>query len=271
MEASAAVRGVRSRLGSEAEARTLVAHVLGVDPSRLVLAGPLDQRQETELALLVERRVAGEPIQHLTGVSHFRTVSAVVGPGVFVPRPETEAMVGWVLQQLRASDRVVELCAGSGVVSLALAAEGPPLEQWAVELDPEAVAYLIRNTDGSGIVAVEGDMATALTELAGTIDLVVANPPYVPLEAWESVPADVRDHDPHLAVFSGQDGLDAMRVLAEAAARLLKPGGVLAAEHAEVQHESVMDLFAAHGAYDHVRDHKDLNDRWRFVTMIRRG
>ncbi|HEY8664797.1 MAG TPA: peptide chain release factor N(5)-glutamine methyltransferase, partial [Propionibacteriaceae bacterium] len=97
----------------------------------------------------------------------------------------------------------------------------------------------------------------------------VVNPPYVPLDAWESVPPDVRDHDPQLAVFSGADGLDALRVVADVAARLLRPGGLLAAEHAEAQHESVLALYARHGSYDTVRDHRDLTGRWRFVTARR--
>jgi len=271
MDTSAAVRSVRERLGSEAEARTLVAHVLDVAPSRLVLSPGLDAAAMATLDGLVSRRAAGEPLQHLTGVAHFRTVTVAVGPGVFVPRPETESMVGWCLDHVRAGDRVVELCSGSGVVSLAMAAESPGLEQWAVELSPDAVGYLLRNLSGSGVAAVEADMAVALPHLDGTVDLVVANPPYVPLEAWESVPADVRDHDPHLAVFSGLDGLDALRVLADAAARLLRPGGVVAAEHAEVQHEAVVELFGRHGAFDAVRDHRDLNQRWRYVTAVRRA
>ena len=269
MEAAAAVRSVRETLGSDAEARTLVAHVLGIPPSRLLLAPALDDADAERLAGLVARRAAGEPLQHVTGVSHFRTVSVEVGPGVFVPRPETETMVGWCLERIEPGQRVVELCAGSGVVSLAIATELPGLEQWAVELSPDAVTYMVKNLAGTSVTPVEGDMADSLQGLDGSVDLVIANPPYVPLEAWESVPADVRDHDPHLAVFSGQDGLDAMHVLADAAARLLKPGGILAAEHAEVQHESVVALFASHGSYGEVRDHKDLTDRWRFVTAVR--
>ncbi len=270
MDATAAVVTVRSRLRSEAEARTLVAHVLGVPVSRLLVAPPLDPAATARLEALVARRVAGEPLQHLTGVAHFRTVSVAVGPGVFVPRPETETMTGWCLERVAPPDRVVELCAGSGAISLALAAEAPGLEQWAVELSGEAVAYLGRNLAGTGVTVVEGDMADALPELDATVDLVVANPPYVPLEAWESVPPEVRDFDPHLALFSGPDGLDAMRVLADAAARLLRPGGLLAAEHAEVQHDAVVDLLAGHGAFDRVRDHRDLTDRWRYVTAVRR-
>ena len=177
--------------------------------------------------------------------------------------------LSWCLEQVRTGSRVVELCAGSGAISKALAIEGPALDQWALELWPDAIPYLVANLDGTDVRVVEGDMADGLHELDGTVDLVVVNPPYVPLDAWESVPADVRDHDPELAVFSGVDGLDALRVVADVAARLLRPGGLLAAEHAEVQHEPVVELYARHGRFDTVRDHRDLVGRWRFVTARR--
>ena len=273
--ASAAVRRAAQALADsgsaspDAEARTLVAHVAGVEPGRLPLADPLDDDALEALDRAVARRVAGEPVQHITGVAHFRTTSLVVGPGVFVPRPETETMAGWCLEQVPAGSRVVELCAGSGAISRALAIEGPGLDQWALELAPDAIPYLMTNLDGTNVRVVEGDMASCLHELDGTVDLVVVNPPYVPLDAWESVPADVRDHDPELAVFSGADGLDALRVVAEVAARLLRPGGLLAAEHAEVQHAQVVELYARHGCFDTVRDHQDLVGRWRFVTARR--
>jgi release factor glutamine methyltransferase len=277
LAAGAAVRRAAQALAAsgsaspEAEARTLVAHVAHIEPGRLPLAGPLDDDTLTALDVAVGRRVAGEPVQHITGVAHFRTTSLNVGPGVFVPRPETETMVGWCLEQVSAGWRVVELCAGSGAISRSLWLEGPGLAQWALELSPEAVPYLRTNLKGTGVDVVEGDMADGLSELDGTVDLVVVNPPYVPLDAWESVPADVRDHDPALALFSGGDGLDALRVVARVAARLLRPGGLLAAEHAEVQHTDVVDLYARDGRYDTVRDHRDLAGRWRFVTARRLG
>lgn len=273
--ASAAIRRAAKALedsGSvspDAEARTLVSHVIGVDQGRLLLVDPLDDEDLAALDLAVARRIAGEPVQHITGVAHFRTTTLVVGPGVFVPRPETERMVGWCLDQVSAGTRVVELCAGSGAISKALSVEKPGLDQWALELDPSAVSYLSTNLSGTQVRVIEGDMADGLHELDGTVDLVVVNPPYVPLEAWESVPPDVRDHDPELAVFSGMDGLDAMRVVADVAARLLRPGGLLAAEHAEVQHSQVVELYVRHGGYDAVRDHKDLVGRWRFITARR--
>jgi release factor glutamine methyltransferase len=255
----------------QAEARTLVAHVAGVELGRLPLASDLTDVQVAALDEAVTRRCGGEPLQHITGIAWFRTTSLTVGPGVFVPRPETETMTGWCLEHLQRGQRVVELCAGSGAISKALAVEGAGYEQWAVELSPDAVSYMVGNLSGTDVRVVEADMAQALPELDGTVDLVVVNPPYVPLDAWESVPADVRDHDPELAVFSGSDGLDAMHVVARVAARLLKPSGLLAAEHAEVQHEQAIELFARHGAYDTVRDHPDLVGRWRFVTARRRG
>lgn len=277
MRVGEAVRHATERLAAsgsaspQAEARTLVCHVLGIEPGRLLLAPDLDGTQLDDLDRAVARRAAGEPLQHITGVAWFRTTSLRVGPGVFVPRPETETMTGWCLEQLRPGQRVVELCAGSGAISKALAVEGEGYEQWAVEVSPDAVSYALRNLTDTGVRVVEADMADALYELDGTVDLVVVNPPYVPLEAWESVPADVRDHDPQVAVFSGQDGLDAMHVVADVGARLLRPEGLLAAEHAEVQHDAVVELFARHGAYDTVRDHPDLVGRWRFVTARRRG
>jgi len=253
----------------DAEARTLVAHVAGIDPGRLPLADPLDDAGVQALDVAVARRVAGEPVQHITGVAWFRTTHLTVGPGVFVPRPETETMAGWCLEHVSAGDRVVELCAGSGAISKALAVEGPGLDQWALEVSPDAVTYLAANLAGTGARVVEGDMADGLPELDSSVDLVVVNPPYVPLDAWESVPPDVRDHDPPLAVFSGADGLDALRVVADVAARLLRPGGLLATEHAEAQHSDVLALYARHGCYDTVRDHRDLTGRWRFVTARR--
>lgn len=255
----------------QAEARTLVAHVSGVEMGRLPIAPDLTDAQLEALDAAVTRRCAGEPLQHITGVAWFRTTSLTVGPGVFVPRPETETMTGWCLEHLEPGQRVVELCAGSGAISKALAFEGAGYEQWAVEVSPDAVSYLVGNLADTDVRVVEADMSDALHELDGTVDLVVVNPPYVPLDAWESVPADVRDHDPELAVFSGADGLDAMHVVARVAARLLTPSGLMAAEHAEVQHEQVVELFARHGAYDTVRDHPDLVGRWRFVTARRRG
>lgn len=255
------------------EARILLAHVLGTEPSRLLLAGAPDEAQRARLDALVERRVAGEPLQHLTGLAPFRTVELEVGPGVFIPRPETEVMTGWVLERLAgaACPVVVELCAGSGAITKALATEFPDAAYHCVELSPDAHAYLVRNLAGLDVDVRLGDMADSFGDLDGTVDFVVANPPYVPLEHWADVPAEVRDFDPTLALVSGADGLDAMRVVADVAARLLRPGGWVAAEHAEVQEESAPGVFVRQGSFTAVSDHPDLTDRARFVTARRGG
>ncbi|WP_394275873.1 peptide chain release factor N(5)-glutamine methyltransferase [Luteococcus sp.] len=278
MRASQAVREVQQRLAAagtaspQAEARTLVAHVLRIEPNRLLVAPDLDADTIGRLDDLVSQRCDGRPVQHLTGEAWFRTVRLAVGPGVFVPRPETEVMTGWALDRLAELDcpRVVELCAGSGAISLAIHAEMPTAEQYAVELDEQAHAWASRNLAGTGVELVQGDMAEAFAELDGTVDLVIANPPYIPLEAWESVTAEVRDHDPALALWSGDDGLDATVVVAGVAARLLRPGGWVCSEHAEVQEHSAPQVFVDNGAFTQVRDERDLAGRPRFVTARRR-
>lgn len=261
-----------ARLGSAAEARTLLAHCAGVEASRLAVLGAVPEAAARDYAALVARRAAGEPVQYLTGRAWFRTVEVAVAPGVFIPRPETEVMTGWAIERLRALDGepvVVELCAGSGAISAAIAAERPGCRQYAVELSADAARMAEANLAGTGVALVEGDMADAFAELDGTVDLVIANPPYIPLEAWEQVAVDVRTHEPELALFSGADGLDALAVVARVAARLLRPGGLVCAEHAEVQSEAVVGLFAAAGTFVQVADNLDYTRRPRYVTAVR--
>jgi release factor glutamine methyltransferase len=160
----------------------------------------------------------------------------------------------------------VDLCTGSGAIALAVADEVPHATVHAVEVDPAAQAWAERNLAGTGVELRRGDLATAFPELDGRVDVVVCNPPYIPLEAWESVAAEARDHDPHLALFSGADGLDTIRVLEQRAAALLRPGGVVGAEHADVQGESAPAVFAATGRWTDVRDHRDLAGRPRYLT-----
>ncbi len=147
-----------------------------------------------------------------------------------------------------------------------MADEVPHAVVHAVELDEGALAWAARNLAGTGVDLRAGSMADAFDDLAGTVDVVVCNPPYIPLEAWESVAPEARDHDPHLALFSGDDGLDAMRVLERRARLLLRPGGVVGAEHADVQGESAPGVFAAAGGWTDVRDHLDLAGRPRYLT-----
>lgn len=274
MRAGAARRGAAIVLreagvaSPERDADLLLCHVLGVGLGRLPLVDDLDDTQRATYDALVARRAAREPLQHLTGTAAFRHVELAVGPGVFVPRPETELLAGWAIEQasLLAAPVVVDLCTGSGAIAKAVADEVPGAEVHAVELDEGALAWAERNLAGTGVDLRHGDLATAFEDLRGAVDVVVCNPPYIPLEAWESVAAEARDHDPHLALFSGHDGLDAMRVLERRAALLLRAGGVVGAEHADVQGESAPAVFTASGRWSEVADHRDLAGRARYVT-----
>jgi release factor glutamine methyltransferase len=254
------------------DADELLAHVLGTTRSRLPFEPDLTPAQTHAYDGLVARRAAREPLQHLTGTAAFRHVELAVGPGVFVPRPETELLAGWAVEQAQVvvgTGRVpvvVDLCTGSGAIALSVATEVPAAEVHAVELGEPAHAWAARNLTGSGVDLRHGDMADAFADLDGTVDVVVCNPPYIPLEAFESVAPEARDHDPELALFSGDDGLVAMRILERVAARLLRPAGVAGAEHADVQGESAPAVFAATGRWSDVRDHRDLAGRPRFLT-----
>ncbi|MEU8685092.1 peptide chain release factor N(5)-glutamine methyltransferase [Streptomyces sp. NPDC048611] len=221
----------------------------------------------------VARREAREPLQHITGRAFFRYLELAVGPGVFVPRPETESVVGWAIDAVRAMDVVepliVDLCTGSGAIALALAQEVPRSRVHAVELSEQALDYARKNVEGSRVVLHHGDALTALPELDGQVDLVVSNPPYIPLTEWEYVAPEARDHDPELALFSGQDGLDTIRGIERTAHRLLRPGGVVVIEHADTQGGQVPWIFTEERGWADAADHPDLNNRPRFATARR--
>jgi release factor glutamine methyltransferase len=272
------VREAAERLSSagvaspEHDAAELLAHVLGTSRPELPLVGDVTPSQAAEFDRVVARRVLREPLQHISGRAAFRYLELAVGPGVFVPRPETELLAGWGIDQaqavsdIQAGPVVDDLCTGSGAVALSVATEVPDADVHAVELDEEAVEWAAKNLAGSGVDLRRGDMGDAFPDLDGRVDVVLCNPPYIPLEAYESVEPEARDHDPQVALFSGADGLEALRVVESTAARLLRPGGVVGAEHADVQGESAPALFAATGRWSDVRDHEDLAGRPRFVT-----
>jgi release factor glutamine methyltransferase len=264
VEATARLReaGVAS---PDFDAAELLAFVTG--SSRLHLSEPTsDQRQRYDE--LIARRAAREPLQHLTGTAAFRYRELAVGPGVFVPRPETEVMVGWILDRIATvkNPLVVDLCSGSGAIAGAIATERPDSTVHAVELSPEACVWARRNLADTGATLHEGDIDGCLPEFDGQVDAVISNPPYIPLTAWESVATEVRDHDPALALWSGDDGLDEIKVVAATAARLLKPGAWFACEHADAQGESAPAVFTATGQFTEVRDQLDLAGRHRFAT-----
>jgi release factor glutamine methyltransferase len=260
----------------EHDAAELLAHVLGTTRSQLSLVSEVDGPATASFEALVSRRSRREPLQHLTGSAAFRYVELAVGPGVFVPRPETELLAGWAIEQAASATAtsgravVVDLCTGSGAIARSIADEAPGADVHAVELEASAVAWAQRNLAGADVDLRQGDMATAFPELDGLVDVVVCNPPYIPHEAWESVAPEARDHDPHAALFStGDDGLDAIRVVERVAARLLRPGGHVGVEHADVQGESAPQVFAATDRWIDVRDHRDLAGRPRYLTARR--
>ncbi|MCD0451318.1 peptide chain release factor N(5)-glutamine methyltransferase [Actinocorallia sp. API 0066] len=256
-----------------ADAEELAAYVHGVGRGELHTLP--DSAFDARYWEGVARREAGEPLQHITGRAYFRYLELTVGPGVFVPRPETEVVAGWAIDRLREMDVadpvVVDLGTGSGAIALSVAQEVPQARVHAVELDADAHRHAARNIadlDVRGQVTLhQGDLAGALPELNGRVDLVVSNPPYIPMSEWEYVPVDVREHDPAPALWGGgDDGLDAVRAVERTARRLLRPGGFVAVEHSDLQGASVYWIFAEERGWRDVRNRRDLTDRDRFVT-----
>lgn len=252
------------------DAELLAGYVLGVPRTRLVLAPELDDSDAARLDALVARRAAREPLQHLLTSAVLGPVSVAVGPGVFVPRPETELLLteGVVAMRGIAEPRAVDLCTGSGALALALATARPDAEMHAVELDAGALAWARRNLAGSTVRLTGADVThgDTLALLEGIVDVVVANPPYVP----EGTVVDPEvDHDPHEAVFAGPDGLDVIRPLATTAARLLRDGGRVAVEHDESHPSAVREVLAGAGFTD-VATRTDLAGRPRVAVGTRR-
>ncbi len=257
------------------DAELIAAHLHGVSRSELhrIADADFDPRFWDDIA----RRAAREPLQHITGLAYFRYLELEVGPGVFVPRPETEVMTGWAIDALTAMNVAepvaADLGTGSGAIALAIAQEVPRAQVHAVEADPLARQWTARNITRLAAAAPHtrgrvhlhaADFAEALPELSGGVDLVVSNPPYVPLSA--GLPPEVGDYDPAAALWGGDDGLDAIRVIEAAARRLLRPGGRIAVEHGAPQGPAVYWVFAEERGWADTRNHADLARRDRFVT-----
>jgi release factor glutamine methyltransferase len=249
------------------DAEVLAAHVLGIDRKDLPRRDTIDA---SAYDIVVGRRAAREPLQHLTGKAAFRRIEVAVGPGVFIPRPETEVTAGAAIGYAKELDKpvVVDLYAGSGVIALSVADEVPEATVHAVEAHDTAFHWLQRNTAGTSVVIHHADVDGCLPKLSGHVDVLVANPPYIPVGGHIRDP-EVVSHDPAQALWSGSDGLDAMRVLEATAARLLRPGGSLVAEHADLQEVSGPAVFAETTRWFDVTDHTDLAGRPRFLTARR--
>ena len=267
----------------QVDAEILLAYVLGVERNQLTSVNQISGEQLFEFENLVARRANRVPLQHLTGIAYFRHLELAVGPGVFVPRPETELLVEAAIKHLKtvSSSRIaIDLCAGSGAIALSLALEVPGTTVHAVELSDDAFKWLTHNMvdHAAKLEAVEshvivhhgnaGDQSL-LSELFNQVDALVSNPPYIPSEMIPRDP-EARDHDPAIALFSGADGLDVAREVVLVAAELLKPGGFVGVEHADMQGESMPALFdAMPNTWTNVKDNLDYNKLPRFTTAVR--
>ncbi|MET0989334.1 MAG: peptide chain release factor N(5)-glutamine methyltransferase [Glaciihabitans sp.] len=260
------------------DAELLLGHILDVSRGRLQASAVMDvtltAEQSAAFAEFVERRAAREPLQHITGKAPFRSMELSIGPGAFVPRPETEQVAQFAIDALRAvaspNPLGVDLGTGSGAIALAMATEVPHASIWAVENSPEAFIWARRNRDEVGAdnaTMVFIDLAEALPELNGRVDVVISNPPYIPLGAIPRDP-EVRLFDPEHALYGGEDGLDVVHAVSATALRLLHTGGTLVIEHGELQGAAIAGLLRADG-WNAVATHRDLVGRDRATTAIR--
>ena len=256
------------------DAEQLAAYVTGVDRGRLMFHEPEPAFFERyrELVAARARRI---PLQHLTSTAAFGPVVLDVGPGVFIPRPETEALLDWVLRQDLPNSAeapvIVDLCTGSGALAVALAHAWPRARVLAVEDSPAALEFARRNASGTAVEVVAADVTgpDLFTELDGAVDAVVTNPPYIP-DGAELEP-EVAEHDPPRALFGGPDGMRLIEPIAVLAARLLRPGGLFAVEHDDTTAAQTVAVCEATGAFTEVTSRRDLAGRPRFVTAVRMG
>ncbi|MGX7679388.1 peptide chain release factor N(5)-glutamine methyltransferase [Jatrophihabitans sp. DSM 45814] len=262
------------------DAEILLAHVLGLQRGQLrasiARGDAITAAGAQDFAFAISQRKAGVPLQHILGSAPFRHLELLVGPGVFIPRPETELIVDLAHHQLSDASLVVDLCAGSGAIALAVANEFPSARVVAVERSTDASDWLRRNAQARAdagdrpIEIVTADVAAPdlLFDLAGKVDVVLSNPPYVPDLMRGSLSREV-GHDPDAAVFAGNDGLGLMPAVALAAVRLLRPAGFVVIEHDESQGITLPALLRSDSRWSAVTDHLDLAGRPRFASAVR--
>jgi len=254
------------------DAEQLAAHLAGTERGRLTLIESIDDEFLRRYRDVVAARSRRVPLQHLIGTAAFGPVVLHVGPGVFIPRPETEAMLAWATaQRLEAQPVIVDLCTGSGALAVALAQHRPAARVIGIDDSDGALEYARRNTEGTAIELVRADvtMPDLLPELDARVDLVVANPPYVP----DSVvlEPEVAQHDPPHAVFGGPDGMAVIDAVVRLAGRWLRAGGLFAVEHDDTTSSRTVELVESTGLFDDVKARQDLAGRPRFVTARRRS
>lgn len=263
------------------DARRLLESALGLEGPALWTRP--DRRLTFEegavLDALLAGRARGAPLQHLTRRAAFRHLDLEVGPGVFVPRPETEGLVDRVLEFLDRSGnprpRILDLCTGSGAILAALLSERPAASGVGVDLSRLALEYARVNLRSAGAferaLLLEGDLFEPVA--AGgedpLFDAITANPPYIPDPAWEGLPVEVRDHEPRLALLGGPQGTDLIRRIVAGAPPRLRAGGLLALEIDETHRAVVLDLLGAGGAWAETRIEEDLAGRPRYALATR--
>jgi release factor glutamine methyltransferase len=260
----------------QADATWLLCHILDTDRSDLLTRLTFDQEltaeQVSAFDAALARREKREPLQHITGTAAFRSLELKVGPGVFVPRPETEQVVQYAidyLRQLPVPGKAIDLGTGSGAIAIAMAFEVPQTKVYAVELSEDAHKYAASNIAANN-VSVElrlGAMQQVVGDLIGQLDVVISNPPYIPDSAIPIDP-EVRDYDPDLALYGGEDGLDVIRDISGIGAALLRPGGLLVLEHADGQSDAIRELLLNDGWFS-VSAFQDATLRYRTITAIR--
>jgi release factor glutamine methyltransferase len=260
----------------QADATWLLCHILETDRSDLLTRITFDQDLASEqleaFLVALARREKREPLQHITGKAAFRSLELSVGPGVFIPRPETEQVVQYAidyLRQLPMPGVAIDLGTGSGAIAIAMAVEVPQTKVYAVELSQAAFDYAAKNIEAN-LAAVElrlGAMQEVVSDLVGGLDVVISNPPYIPDSAIPIDP-EVRNFDPELALYGGEDGLDVIRDISGIAAALLRAGGLLVLEHAESQSDAIRELLLNDGWLS-VSAFQDATMRYRTITAIR--
>ncbi|WP_236147723.1 peptide chain release factor N(5)-glutamine methyltransferase [Mycolicibacterium sp. CH28] len=252
------------------DAELLAAHLAGTDRGRLATLPDPDADFFHRYDQAIAARARRVPLQHLTGSAAFGPLHLKVGPGVFIPRPETEALLEWAMAQ-RLPERavIVDLCTGSGALAIALATARSQARVIAVDDDPIALDYARRNAESTTVELVQADVTVPglLTELDGTVELVVSNPPYIP--AGADLDPEVAEHDPSHALFGGADGMTVIAPVVGLAGRWLKPGGLLAVEHDDTTSEQTVELIAGTKLFAAITPHRDLAGRPRFVTACR--
>lgn len=272
------------------DAESLVAFVLKTSRNRVGLIAEITDEQYREIEKLVEKRVRRIPLQHLIGEQGFRYLVLNVGPGVFIPRPETELLVESVIRYIKDKNQqkvlVVDYCAGSGAIALSIAKECSNVEVFAIEKSLEAFKYLEANylkyedeikSQNSKVHLINADVNSEVIEinnLEDQFDVVVSNPPYIP-EKMVPKEIEVKDHDPAIALYGGKDGLEIVRVVVEKATKLLKTGGLLAIEHSDLQGNlddelSVPYLLKSTNCFEKIEDRKDLNALPRYCVGFKK-